>query len=134
MSDATRTVKRDTLPLNAGKVVALRAVIKAYAKEKQHWLKKFQHKINRDKIQTQRVLRDLAVRAGHKSDLQSRMWKLALEDAAHTWHKCWSAWLVPVREWVYKRKDFSEPDKHYLFWLMCGYPQFFASFNMEQLQ
>ena len=133
MSDATRTVKRDTLPLNAGKVVALRAVIKAYAKEKQHWLKKFQYKVNRDKIQTQRVVRDVAVKAGHKSDLQSRMWKLALEDAANTWHKCWSAWLVPVKEWVYKREDFSEPDKHYLFWLMCGYPQLFASFKAVPL-
>jgi putative transposase len=133
MSDGTRTVKRDTLPLNAGKVAALRGVIQAYAKEKEYWLKQFQRKANRDKLQTHRVVRDAAVKAGHKSVLQARMWKLAQAEGADTWHKCWSSCLLPVKQWVHQRKDFSEPDKHYLFWLMRGYPQFFASLKAVPL-
>jgi putative transposase len=132
MPTGTRTVKRDTLPLNVGKAADLRALVKAFAKEKEHWLKNFQAK-NRDKFQTSRIIRDAAVKSKYKTELQGRMWKLSLEDAAQTWHKCWQAWLVPVKEWVYNRKDFSEPDKHYLFWLMCAYPQLFASFKAVPL-
>ena len=108
-------------------------MINAYAKEKQHWIEVFSKKHNQDKLQIHRQVRNDAVQAKHQSDLQARMWKLALEDAAHTWHTYWSSILKPLRGWVFSRKDFSDEDKHYLFWVMAGYPQFFASLKAVPL-
>jgi hypothetical protein len=54
------------------------------------------------------------------------MWKLALVDAAQTWDKYWKSMFVTVRSRVARRGDFDKVDRHYAFWLLAGYAQFFA--------
>ena len=123
-----RTVKRQTRELNPGKERALRSLVTAFAAEKRLWLDRFAQRDHRALIQQHRQVRDAAIKDGYvpKSGLQARMWKLALVDAAQTWDKFWQAMFVEVRSAVGRRHDFNEADRHYAFWLLSGYTQFFA--------
>ena len=117
------TVKRNTLPLNKGKLDALRNLIDAYSKEKQHWIIEFEKE--QLKINQPRTIRDEAVKAKYKTNLQARTWKLALNDASETWNRHWKAIFQKIRPLIHAKKDLNQEDKHYLFWLLCG-DQFFA--------
>lgn len=123
-----RTVCRQTRALNPGKATALRAVVRAYAAEKRHWLDHFARREYRPLLLRHRQVRDAALKSAYapKSGLQARMWKLALVDAAQTWDKYWKALFAEVRSRVGGRKDFDAVDRHYAFWLLAGYGQFFA--------
>ena len=123
-----RTVKRVTLPLNAAKLGLLQAEANAYAQEKRYWLKQFEKVEIRPLIKLHRELRDQAIKAGYVSPngLQARMWKLALIDAADTWDRHWKALFDKVRSAIGKRSDFTPEQRHYAFWLLSGYSQFFA--------
>jgi ribosomal protein S27E len=54
------------------------------------------------------------------------LWKLALADAAQTWHKYRHALFVEVRQKIARRSDFDEHAQHYAYGLLSGYPQFFG--------
>src|SRR5271170_6843564 len=65
-------------------------------------------------------------RAQPPNQLQARHWKLALNDAAETWDKYWQSIFVKVRLKISHRKDLSEIERHYAYWLLKGYSQFSA--------
>ncbi len=123
-----RTVRRQAQELNVGKAQALRTLVEAFAAEKRRWLDRFARRDHRYLIGKHRQVRDDAVKAGYvpMTGLQARMWKLALTDAAQTWDKFWQALFVEVRSRVARRADFDPIDRHYAFWLLDGYEQFFA--------
>jgi hypothetical protein len=121
-----RTVKRATLPLNAGKLAHLKALISVYAKEKRHWLDVLRAGENQARLAKPREIRDKAVRANYQSPqgLQGRHWKLALQDVQETWDKHWQAVFVEVRRQIARREDFSDLERRYAYWLLRGYAQF----------
>jgi putative transposase len=123
-----RTVKRDTLPLNTKKQFSLREICQAYSNEKQHWLNRFQAWDFQTNLGRSRTIRDLMTKKGYKSPhcLQARHWKLALEDAAETWDKYWQAIFVKVSPKIARRKDLSETERHYAYWILKSYPSFAA--------
>ena len=123
-----RTVKRRALPLNAGKQKALEDLRLAYTREKQHWLQHFQAGKCQPHLGRPRTLRDEKIKQGYRfpNELQARHWKLALEDAAETWDKYWQATFVKVRLKIFHRKDLSEIERYYAYWLLKGYSQFAA--------
>src|SRR5271156_2423950 len=51
---------------------------------------------------------------------------IALNDAAETWDKYWQSIFVKVRLKISHRKDLSEVERHYAYWLLKGYSQFSA--------
>lgn len=121
-----RTVKRSTLPLNVKKQVALDALCQAYAREKQYWLQRFQAWDFQAHLGRSRTIRDQMVKQRYRSSsgLQARHWKLALTDAAETWDKYWQAIFVKIRPIIARRKDLSEAERHYAYWLLKTYPSF----------
>lgn len=123
-----RTVKRNTLALNAKKQKALDGLCRAYAREKRYWLPCFQAWNFQSYLRRSRAIRDEYVKKGYRSchGLQARHWKLALEDAAETWDKYWQATFVNVRLKISHRKDLSETERHYAYWLLKSYPSFAA--------
>lgn len=128
-----RTVRRQVRELNAGKHEQLAALMRAYAAEKQHWLAVFARRDHRALVKRHRQVRDDAVARQYEpvSGLQARMWKLALIDAAETWDKYWQALFVEVRRKIGSRSDFDEPMRHYAFWILSGYAQFFSCLEGE---
>lgn len=122
-----RTVRRQVADLNSGKRETLAGLIRAYAAEKQYWLQIFAQRDSRIAIKHHRDIRNAAVARGYESasGLQARMWKLALIDAAETWDKYWQALFVEMRSKIGRRKDYNETKRHYAFWLLSGYQQFF---------
>jgi len=123
-----RTVKRNALPLNAKKQKALEDLCQAYAREKQMWLQHFQPWKCQPYLERPRTLRDEMIKQGYRSPhaLQARHWKLALENAAETWDKYWQSIFVKLRLKIFHRKDLSEIERHYAYWLLKGYSQFSA--------
>jgi len=123
-----RTVKRNTLPLNAKKQISLREVCQAYSNEKKYWLHQFQAWSFQAQLGRPRTIRDKMVKQNYQSPqgLQARHWKLALEDAAETWDKYWQAIFVKVRPKIARRKDLTETEQHYAYWLLKSYPSFAA--------
>jgi putative transposase len=123
-----RTVRRQALELNTGKAQVLRGLVAAFASEKRHWLDVFARRDHRHLICSHRKVRDAALAAKYIScgGLQARMWKLALIVAAQTWDKYWKSIFVEVRSLIGRRKDFDAADRHYAFWVLAGYDQFFA--------
>ncbi|MGD0664672.1 MAG: zinc ribbon domain-containing protein [Rhabdochlamydiaceae bacterium] len=123
-----RTVKRNTLPINAKKQFSLREISQAYSNEKQYWLHQFQAWSFQALLGRSRTIRDMVIKHEYKSTqgLQARHWKLALEDAAETWDKYWQAIFVKARPKIARRKDFSEVEQHYAYWLLKSYPSFAA--------
>ena len=121
-----RTVKRKTLPLNTKKRATLDALCLAYSREKQYWLQRFQNKDCQSYLGNPRILRDESVKQKYQSPngLQARHWKLALDDAAETLDKYWQAIFVKVRSKIFRRKDLSEIERHYAYWLLKSYPTF----------
>jgi len=122
-----RTIRRQAVELNPGKQRVIETIMRAYAAEKQQWLQVFSRKDNRMHILKHRTVRDRAMANGYtcRHGLQARMWKLALIDAAETWDKYWKALFAELRTQVNRRNDFDESMRHYAFWLMSGYNQFF---------
>jgi len=123
-----RTVKRKTLPLNEKKRKSLNDLCSAYTREKQYWLQRFQAWTLQAHLGRPRTLRDEEIKQGYRSlyGLQARHWKLALEDAAETWDKYWQATFVQIRSKISRRKDLSETERHYAYWLLKSYPSFAA--------
>ena len=123
-----RTLKRRALPLNAKKQKALESLCQAYTREKQAWLQHFQAWKCQPYLGRPRTLRDEMIKQGYRSsnELQARHWKLALEDAAETWDKYWQSTFVTIRLKISHRKDLSETERHYAYWLLKGYSQFSA--------
>jgi putative transposase len=123
-----RTVKRKGMPLNVQKQKSLKELCKAYAREKRFWLHYFQSFESQAYLSRPRTLRDEMIRKNYRSahGLQARHWKLALEEAAETWDKYWQAIFVTVRSKISRRKNLSDNERHYAYWLLKGYPQFTA--------
>ena len=123
-----RTLKRDTLPLNTKKQISLRDICQAYSKEKQYWLRQFQAWSFQVHLGRSRTIRDKMIKQAYKSSqgLQARHWKLALEDAAETWDKYWQALFVKVRPKIARRKDLTEIEQHYAYWLLKSSSSFAA--------
>jgi putative transposase len=123
-----RTVKRKTLPINERKRRSLDDLCRAYTREKQHWLQRFKAWDLQAHLGRPRTVRDEAIKQGYQSlnGLQARHWKLALEDAAETWDKYWQATFVKIRPKIAHRKDLSETERHYAYWLLKSYPSFAA--------
>ncbi len=129
-----RTVKRETLPLNAKKRKDLDELCLAYTREKQHWLQYFRAWERQAYLGRPRTIRDECIKQKYQSPrkLQARHWKLALEDAAGTWDKYWQASFVQVRSQISRRKDLSETERHYAYWLLKSYPSFSAIMQGER--
>jgi len=121
-----RTVKRKTLPINKTKRKSLDGLCRAYTREKQYWLQRFQAWGLQAHLGRARTVRDEAIQQGYRSlnGLQARHWKLALEDAAETWDKYWQATFVKIRSKISHRKDLSETERHYAYWLLKNYQSF----------
>src|SRR5580704_856800 len=121
-----RTVKRQILQPNTKKRVVLNEMCQAYAHEKQYWLHRLQAWDLQALLGRSRTIRDRTIQQEYKSfyGLQARHWKLALEDAAETWDKYWQAIFVKVRSKIARRKDLSETEQHYAYWLLKSYPSF----------
>jgi len=139
-----RTVKRKTLSINESKRKSLDDLCSGYTREKQYWLQRFQAWDFQAHLDRSRTIRDQAIKQGYRSlnGLQARHWKLALEDAAETWDKYWQATFVQIRSKISHRKDLSETERHYAYWLLKRYASFAAtmqggcpkpSFPMEDL-
>jgi putative transposase len=123
-----RTVKRTTLQINAKKRALLNELCRAYTHEKQYWLHLLQSWDLQALLGRSRTIRDRMIKQEYKSSygLQARHWKLALEDAAATWDKYWQAAFVKVRPKIARRKDLSETERHYAYWLLKNYSSFAA--------
>ena len=118
-----RTIKRVSRVLNTDKLEVVKDLSLSYALEKQSWLEKFQHRDYRDFIAQPRKIRDLSVKNKYASvyGLQSRMWKLALNDAAETMDKYYQGLFEKIKPMIYRNNKLSEQEKHYCFWLMTDY-------------
>jgi putative transposase len=123
-----RTIKRQSLQPNAKKHILLNELCHAYTHEKQYWLRLLQSWNLQALLGRSRSIRDMMIKQEYKSSygLQARHWKLALEDAAATWDKYWQAAFVKVRAKIARRKDLSEIERHYAYWLLKNYPSFAA--------
>ncbi len=121
-----RIVKRETLQPNAKKRIDLHELCHRYIHEKQYWLHRFQAWDFQALLGRSRTIRDMMIKQEYKSSyrLQARHWKLALEDAAETWNKYWRATFVKVRSKIALRKDLSETERHYAYWLLKSYTPF----------
>ena len=123
-----RTIKRQSLQPNAKKRLLLNTLCRAYSHEKQYWLRLLQSWDLQALLGRPRIIRDKMIQQEYKSSygLQARHWKLALEDAAATWDKYWQAAFVKVRSKIARRKDLSEIELHYAYWLLKNTPSFAA--------
>lgn len=121
-----RTIKRKALSPNAKKQKALKDLCQAYTSEKQYWLNRFQAWHFQAYLGRPRFIRDAMIKQEYRSSkgLQARHWKLALENAAETWDKYWQAIFVKVRLKISHRKDLSEIERHYAYWLLKSYLSF----------
>jgi len=121
-----RCVKQRTLPPNTRKQSNLDALIHAYSREKEYWLRYFQSWKNIPFLGKPRIVRDERIKEKYRSQfgLQARHWKLALTDAVELWDKYWKALFISVRSYVAHHTDLSEEERHYAYWLLKGYEQF----------
>ncbi len=121
-----RCVKQRTLKPNTCKQRDIDTLINAYSREKERWLRYFDHWKNVSFLGKPRLVRDEKIKEKYRSpfDLQSRHWKLALTDAVETWDKYWKSLFVIVRSHVARNSHLSEDEKHYSYWLLKGYDQF----------
>jgi IS605 OrfB family transposase len=122
-----RAIKRQTLPLNQNKKEAVEKLCSAYSKEKRYWLNRLSSAENQSRLGKGRLIRDEAITQGYQSrfGLQARHWKLALQDAIETWDKYWQAIFSSVRFRI-RRKEMTETERHYAFWLLTDYDRFAA--------
>jgi len=58
-----RTIKRKSIKLNIGKNNIFQSIVRAYAKEKQYWLLRFQQAIHISYIKNHRVIRNNALQS-----------------------------------------------------------------------
>src|SRR5689334_5705706 len=122
-----RTVKRESLTLNQIKYAMLGEMAQAFAQEKQYWLEQFQQLDYMPYIKHPRKMRDQAVKSNYQSpfQLQGRMWKLALEDAAEIMDKYWQGVFVEMKVAI-KQSHLTQEQQHYAFWLLKDYRYFTA--------
>lgn len=120
-----RTIKRQSLVLNASKLQSLKDLTKAYTAEKQYWLRELQSFKMQASLGNYRLLRNELIKNGYKSayGLQARHWKLALQDAVETWDKYFQALFVKIRAKIFKLKA-SDVERHYAFFLLADYERF----------
>lgn len=121
-----RTVKRNALSLNTKKRKDLDTLCVAYAREKQGWLQQFRAWDYQAHLGRPRTIRDERIKEKYRSPhgLQARHWKLALEEAAEIWDKYWQAIFIKVRPKIASKKDLSETERHYAYWLLKNYAAF----------
>src|SRR3990170_5601866 len=121
-----RCVKQRTLKPNTRKQRDIDALINAYSREKESWLRYFDRWKNISFLGKPRLVRDEKIKEKYRSPygLQARHWKLALTDAIETWDKYWKSLFVIVRSHVARNSHLSEDEKHYAYWLLKGYDQF----------
>ena len=117
-----RTIKRTSIRLNVEKSKIIASLAAAYSKEKRHWLLRFQQENTIPYINNHRFIRDQAVHAEYQSpyDLQARMWKLALQDAADTMDRYWQSLFEKIKNDLHQSR-LTEKQKHYVFWLLKQY-------------
>jgi putative transposase len=129
-----RTVKRQAITLNAKKRKTLDELCQAYTDEKRHWLQYFRAWDSQAHLGRPRTIRDEKIQQKYQSPhgLQARHWKLALQDAAETWDKYWQAIFVTVRLKISHRKDLSEVERHYAYWLLKNYLSFASLMQGKQ--
>ena len=122
-----RTIKRNALPLNKDKKIDLTKLCRAYSDEKRHWLGFLQNWNSQALLGTPRKIRDTFVQQGYQSryGLQGRHWKLALQDAIETKDAYWKALFVQAKLRIRNHTE-KEEERHYAYWLLCGYGQFSA--------
>lgn len=105
-----------------------------YAQEKQYWLEQFQQLENIPYIKFHRALRDQAVKAGYRSpyQLQARMWKLALQDAAELMDRYWQNLFDEIKRDI-RKSQLNPSQQHYAYWLMKDYRQFVSVLKNKAL-
>lgn len=120
-----RTIKRKALPLNCSKLVSVKFLCQAYAREKNHWLDVMKSWKYQSQIGIPRKIRDefIGRKYQSKNGLQARHWKLALQDAAETWDKNWKAQFIFIRSKIASYFK-NEAERRYAYWLIKGYTQF----------
>ncbi|MBI2570561.1 MAG: transposase [Candidatus Schekmanbacteria bacterium] len=118
----TRTIRRISLPLNRGKWDQLGAIAKAYAREKDQHLLDLANATLWAEMSTSLAVRDAWLEIGYVSlnSLQARQWKTALKEAFDTVDRQWASLAERIRSLVSRQKDrWSEPERHYAFWLLA---------------
>lgn len=120
-----RTIKRKALPLNKNKLIEVKSLCRAYAKEKNHWLDVLKEWKYQSLLGNPRKIRDEFINLEYHSNdgLQARHWKLALQDAVETWNKNWKAHFISIRSKIASHFK-QEEERHYAYWLIKGYSQF----------
>lgn len=121
-----RTIKRVSLPLNAGKRETLQRVATDYAAEKQHWLELFQAQIAL--LAAPEQVRDQARKDKHKSVLPSTVWAMALKDAAETMDRYWSALFVEMRRLIASNGNLDDEQQRYAYQILKDYRKLAALF------
>lgn len=120
-----RTIKRKALELNRTKLVLIKSLCLAYAKEKNHWLDVVKNWKYQALLGNPRKIRDEFINKKYRSNngMQARHWKLALQDAVETWDKNWKAQFIPIRSKIASHFK-QEAERRYAYWLIKGYSQF----------
>lgn len=116
-----RTIRRKSLPLNKGKASTIIKIIEAFTNEKKHWLQFFISAVC--SIKSHRSVRDLYVKSGYTSqyELQARMWKLALAEAAEMMDRYWKALFPKLNKLIKKNNNLTEVQKRYCHWILLDY-------------
>src|SRR3990170_8745679 len=115
-----RCVKQRALVPNSAKKQGIDALINAYSREKENWLRYFDCWKNVSFLAKPRMVRDEKIKEKYRSPfgLQARHWKLALTDSVETWDKYWKSLFVPIRSLLARSSHLSEDERHYAYWLL----------------
>jgi hypothetical protein len=130
---SARTIKRLSLPLNAGKRARIETVIGHFAAEKAHWLRVFQSDLAL--LHAPEKMRDQARKDKHApvGDLPGVVWPLALKEAAETMDKYWAACFVPVRRLIHHNANLAPEQKRYAYRILNDYRCLAALFAREDI-
>jgi hypothetical protein len=125
MTSIVKTIQRKALPLNKNKLIAVKLLCEAYAKEKNHWLDVLKAWKYHSLLGTPHKIRDEFINQDYHSNhcLEARHWELALQDAVETWDKNWKAQFIFIRSKIASQFKL-EAERHYAYWLIKGYSQF----------
>lgn len=110
-----RCIRRVSVQVNVGKWNDINTTIKAFNKEKQHWLNALQQANNLSYINKFRDFRDMQLANNYVSQygLQARSWKMALNDAHEMMNKYWLSIIDKVKAGLCKNTDLTGSQKHY---------------------
>jgi len=119
-----RTVKRPSLPLNRGKLAEIKALVAAYARQKNWFLTEFGSDETFAASKGARDIRNSLVKQKYTSPwgLPKKYWRMALTDAWETIVKYWAALADDLRP----KEGWSKGQIHYFRWLRCS-PQRLAA-------